>query len=471
MTGFVNFPSALANILQQGFLERQFREGLDSVLAYRREAVEEMVPARIGVTMTMTRTGRFKPKDRPFDPTANTGLDNGMTPQTYSDEQYSLTMLEYGDTADVNMKQDLAAIANTMFTNSRNLGVQAAQSRERIARRILFGAYLGGNTSVRTDLGAGGTTTCHVDDVRGFQTLLVNGVVTSVSGSHPLSVVETAMTAGGVNQTLSVTSVAEDATNESQCPGGISGTLTFTAATTPVNGDQLLAANAPKILRPSNRGTSALIKASDVLTLGLVLDAVTYLRDNAVPPMMSGTYHLILDNTSMRQLFADQDFKVAYAGRYQSQEYRDGEIITLLGVTYIPTTETIIQQANTMQDGVDGNGDPVFIASTATGAALVSNRIRRPILMGGESLIEGNFDGNETWLDRDGINPMHDVFIVNHVSHIIRPPLDRLAQVASMSWDWIGDYSVPTDLTATPDIIPTASSALYKRCLVIETAG
>lgn len=461
MSGFVNFPAALGAILQQGFLERQFQEGLDSILAYRRESLQETVPARIGQTLTKTRTGRFTPVTTPINPSTNTGLDNGLTAQTYSVEQYSFSMSEYANTADVNMKQDLAAIADEMFTYSRNLGVQAAQSLERISRNKLFAAYLGGNTSVRTDLGAGGTTTCYVDDITGFQNVLVNGVVTPVSGTNPLSVQETAATSGGVTQVLSVTGVAAEGTNHSQSPNGVSGVLTFAAATTPVNGDQLVATNAPKIIRPSNRLTTALLKGSDILALGLVLDACTYLRDNAVPPMSDGTYHLILDNTSMRQLFADQDFKIAYAGRYQSQEYRDGEIITLLGTTYIPTTETLIQQAGTQANG----------ASTATGAALVGQRVRRPVMMGAESIIQGNFEGNETWLDREGVNPMHDVYLVNNVAHIIRPPLDRLAQVASMSWDWVGDFAVPTDLTANNLVIPTASNALFKRCVVLETAG
>lgn len=472
MAGFVNFPAGLAAILQQGFLEREFEEGLDSVLAYRREALQEGIPVRIGQSLTKTRTGRFTPSDVPINPSTNTGLDNGLTAQTFSIEQYSFTMNEYANAADVQMRQEQAAIANEMYTFSRNLGVQAAQSLERICRRLLFGAYLGGNTYVRTDLGAGGTTTCHVDDIRGFQNVLVNGVVTPVSGTNTLTVQETAVVSGGVTQALTVTGVAADTNSNSQCPGGISGTLTFSAATTPVNGDQLVAANAPKIIRPTNRLTTALLKGSDTLTLGLILDGVSYLRDNAVPPMSDGTYHFILDNTSMRQLFADQDFKLAYMSRYQSDAYRDGEIVSFLGCTYIPTTETYIQQANSMLNGTTGSPPvPVVVASTATSPALVGVRVRRPVLMGAESIIQGNYDGNETWLDREGVNPMHDVYLVNNVAHIIRPPLDRLAQVASLAYDWVGDFAVPTDITATTSVIPTASNALFKRCCVLEHAG
>ena len=91
--------------------------------------------------------------------------------------------------------------------------------------------------------------------------------------------------------------------------------------------------------------------------------------------------------------------------------------------------------------------------------------------MGAESLLQGNFDGLETYLNVDGLNPLGAVMMVNNVAQIIRPPIDRMLRVLSLTWTWIGSFAVPTDQTATPVIIPTASNALYKRSIVIETAG
>jgi len=465
MGTFTNFPAGLAAILQQGFLEREGEEGLDSVLAYRRAALRETVPARIGETLTRTRKGRKTPITVPLVAANNTGLDNGLSPSTFSIEQYSFTMYEYADTVDTNMMQDEAGIFNQMVANSRNNGVQAAQSMERIARSRLFGAYLGGNTRVRTDLGPGGATTCHVDDIRGFTTVLVNGVVTPITSSYPITVVETAMSSGGVNQTLTVQAATADGTNQSSVPDGISGVLTFVGATTPVNGDALQSVNSPKILRPFGKLTTAALTGQDVFTFGLCEDSVAYLRDNGVPPMEDGSYHIILDNTSMRQLWADQDFKVLFAGRADSREYRDGDIIRMLGMTFIPTTEAYIQPPYTQYNG----------GATTYGAAGPSNgvsvRVRRPIVLGAEAIIQGDFEGLETWLNREGVTPIGDAFLVNGVAQIIRPPLDRLQQTASQTWTWIGDFAVPTDLTATTNIIPTASNALYKRSVVVEHAG
>jgi hypothetical protein len=466
MGTFTNFPTALVPMLQTGFLERELEEGLDSVLAYRRAAVQETVPSRIGETLTRTRKGRKAPVPTALTPSSMTGLDNGLTPSTFSVEQYQFTMAPYGDTVDTNLLQELAGIADQLIGNSRNNGVQAAQTLERIARFKLFSGYLGGNSFVRTDLGAGSTTTCHINDVRGFQNVVVNGQVTPVSVTNTLTVVETAVGASGVNQTLTVTGVAVDGTNQSSTPDGASGVLTFTTATLPVNGDALVAATAPKIIRPFSRLTTAGLVGSDMLTMGLVEDAVAYLRDNGVPPMMDGTHHCILDNTSLRQLFADQDFKVLFAGRYQSREYRDGDIIQLLGITFIPTTETYVQPSATQYNGL-----VYTAASTATAPANVTQRVRRPIVLGAECIIQGDFEGMETWLAREGVNAIGEVFLVNGVAQILRPPLDRLQQTISLSWNWVGDFAVPSDVTANSTIIPTASNAQFKRALVIEHVG
>lgn len=465
MANFDTLPADLQAMVQTGMLEREFEEGLDSVLAYRRLSLMETVPSRIGETLTRTRTSRKAPVTTPLNPSSNTGLDNGLTPSDATLEQYSFSMFQYGDTTDVDLLGDLASIADNLIRVARNNGVQAAQSMERISRQKIFSAYLGGNTRVRTDLGASTTTTCHVDDIRGFTFVLVNGVQTPISSANPITVQETSIS-GGVTQSLTVSAATADATNHSTVPDGISGTLTFTTATAPVNGDALVALNAPQIIRPNGHLTTAQMTGSDVLTLGYLLDAQTVLRNNAVPTMADGTYHVILDNQSERQLWADQDFKVLFAGRYQSSEYRTGQVYSLLGLTFVPTTESYVQPANQQY-----NGATYGQTSTATGASAVTTNIRRVLVAGAECMIEGDFEGLETWLARQGVNSISDVQLVNNVAQIFRPPLDRLQQFASLSWTWIGDFAIPTDLTATTAIIPTASNALYKRAVVIETAG
>ncbi len=455
---FVNFPASLQAALQQNMLNREFEEGLDSILAYRRMALTETINARVGETLTRTRKGRTAPNITPLSgANMQANLDNSLTPQSYALEQYTFTLNTYADTQDVYLIQELAGIADQTIAASRNNGVASAQTLERLAKMRLFAAYNGGNTYVRTAGNASTTTTCHVDDIRGFQYVLVNGTVTPVSSTNPLAATEIATSSGGVNQTLSITAATADATNVSNYPGsggsgttdGISGTLTFATATAPVEGDAIIATNAATVYRPNNKITTKELTGADTLTFSDILNVVAQMRNNGVPALSNGTYACILDNASMRQLYSDQQFNVMLAGRSDSYEWRSGDIITLLGVTFIPTTEAYVQS-------------PIYTGGPT---------IRRPIIVGAESIIQGNFEGLDMWLAREGVSAIGNVFLLNGVAQIIRPPLDRLMQQLSLSWMWVGDFAIPTDITATTDIIPTASNALYKRAAVIEHAG
>ena len=465
---FVGFPSSLAAALQQSFLNREFEEGLDSVLAYRRMAMQETVNARIGETLTRTRKGRNTPEINPISGAQiNANLDNSLTPQSFAIEQYTITLNQYAGTQDVNILQELAGIADQAIAASRNNGVAGAQTLERLAKIQLFWNYTGGNTYVRSDLGTNSTTTVYVDDIRGFQHVNVNGVLTPVSGTNPLTCYEFPTSSGGVKQTFQVTGAAPTSTNYSLFPGsngsgstdGISGYLTITGAgSAPVNGDAIISTNAANVLRPSGKVSTNELTGSDVLTLGLILDAVTYLRNAGVPALPNGNYACILDNASLRQLFSDQQFMVLFAASSKAREYVTGDVFDLLGVTFIPTTEAYVQQPN----GTD-----------------VKVTVRRPIVIGAEAIIQGNFEGMDMWLNRQGVegNTVSEVMLVNGVAQIMRVPLDRLQQTLSLSWQWVGGFACPTDLTANNAIIPTVGNnitggnPLYKRAVVIETAG
>ena len=434
----VDLAPQLKPILQQNMLEREVQEGLDTVFGYQGVAIDEYVPAGVGETITKTRKGRKAPPTAALNPQSiNSGLDNGMTSATYSVEQYTLTMTSYGDTVDTNWIQAGALIADQLLANARNNGVQAATTLERLAKTALFAAYNGGSTFVRTDLGASTTTTAHVDNILGFQYALVLGVPTAVSGSNPLTAVETSgRNAAGVNQTLSITGVAADTTNLSCTPGGVSGVITFATATTPVNGDEVIASNAPAIIRPQGQKSTAGLTASSLLTVQTLLDMRLQLENNGVPPMADGTYALVLSPASHRQLFADQDFKIWYQGREQSSVFGEGYILRMLGLTFLMTTEAPVQPA-TVNSGLGNTGD-----------ATIQAQVQRPMMIGSEALIKGNFEMLKKY-QQAAIQQLSKVEVVNDIVHVVRPPLDRLGQNISMSWFWAGGFTVPTDATAT----------------------
>ncbi len=439
--GIQNFPLALQPIIQQGFLDREFEEALASRLAYRLVADREEFAVGIGETLTKTRAGLRPSVTTPLAPNANTNLDNGLTPQYFAVEQYTLGINLYAATTDLNMVTSRVAIASQFLLNARTNGEQAARSLDELARNALFAAYFGGNTRVAQTLAAAGPTIA-VDDVRGFQTVPVNGVQVPVSAASPMTV-----TVGADAYTL--VGVSVDATNVSTAPGGVSGSLTFSGNVSVGDGtagNAVQSATASVIARPGARGTTAGLQATDTLTMANLLDAVATLRRNAVPEV-DGAYNCYLDPISARQLFADPDFKELFRGATSAnQVFRRGMINDFLGLRFFPTTEAFVQPHPTL-------------------AGLV---VRRPIVVGKGALVEGDYAGMaaEDVAPKDSI-----VSIVDGVAMVTREPIDRLQQIIAQSWYWIGGFCAPTDITTNPTTIPTASNAAFKRAVMIEHIG
>ena len=451
-----NMPTQLQAAIQQGFLETEFRTGLTSRLAYRNVADREAISINIGESITKTRQGFKAPITTPLGASGNTNLDNGMTPTATAIEQYVLSLNMYGDSTDLNIVTSQVGIANQFLLNGKVNGVQAAQSLDRLARNALFGTgvlayqggYLGGNTRVRTTLGSPATT-INVDDVRGFGSALANGVFQPVSGTY------TTQVQVGSN-TYTLTGVAIDSTNVSTSPLGISGTLTFSGNVSTADGTALntvAMANAPVLIRPNGKWTggasfasttsTAALASTDLFTLSVVEDAVAQLRNNT--GLIGQDFDCYLDNVSMRQLFADGDFKQAFQGQYGAREWREGQVFKLAGVNYVPTTEAPVQ-------------------THPTNSAL---KVRRPIIAAPGALVEGDFAGMEQKAaEMSGMNAQVDY--IDDVCQVTRGPIDRLAQIVGQSWFWIGGFVTPTDATATSTIIPTAGAQYLKRAVVVE---
>ncbi len=452
-----NFPSQLQPIIQQGFLAREFQDGLQSRLSFRSIADREVFPNRIGETVTKTRKGLKSPVTTPMSPNVNTNFDNGMTPSSWSVEQYTLTINQYGDTIDLNMVTEGVGIASQFLANARTNGVQAMQSLDRIARNTLFGGasggvggYLGGNTRVNTALSAAAKT-IFVDDVRGFQNVMNSyGQVVAVGSTSGMTV-----TVGSNVYTLVSASI--DAVNVSTAPSGTSGSLTFSTNISVSDGalaQPVVAATAPLVLRPNGRlSTAALVAPTgtygatsyvpgDTLGIQTVLSAVAALRMNNVPTV-DGCFHCYLDDQQMLGLFRDGDFKYLYRGAYGTETYQAGSIVELLGVRFIPTTEAPQQ------------------------VSLGAGAIHRAIVCGKGALVEGDYaDAGHRDIPDAEKSLMEQV---DSVVMVTREPLDRLKQIIAQSWYWIGGYALPTDATASTTIIPTATNSYLKRGVVIES--
>ena len=439
--GIQNFPVSLQPIIQQGFLEREFAQALRSRLGYRACADRITVAVGMGETLTKTRAGLKPAVTTPMAPATNTNLDNGLTPTTWGVEQFTVSINLYAATTDLNVVTERVGIASQFLQNAYVNGEQAARSLDELSRNALFAAYLGGNTRVRATL-TGAAPTVSVDDVRGFQTVFVNGVQQAVSGSTPMTV-----TIG--SNTYTLVGIANDPANVSTTPNGVSGILTLSgnvSVSDGTAGNTVTAASSSTIVRPSQRGNSSLITATDTLTMSNLLDAVAKLRLNAVPEI-DGAYNCYLDPISSRQLFADPDFKQLFQGATSAnQVFKNGMTNDFLGLRFIPTTEAFVQPH----------------------PSLSGLMIRRPVICGRGALIEGDFAG----MAATDIAPSDSIItMVDGVAMVTREAIDRLQQIIAQSWYWIGGFCAPSDTTTNPTTVPTATNSAYKRAVIVEHIG
>ncbi|AGK98172.1 N4-gp56 family major capsid protein [Clostridium pasteurianum] len=406
------FPAAIAAMIQNGILDRTFQEALLPNFLYRNLATQRPFQGNLGETVLFTRTGLLSTAETPLTP----GSD--PTPQSYSIEQYAMTLNQYGNAMDTNMLTSKIGLSSKFLEDNMKLGINAGQTVNRICRNKLYGAYSSGNTYA---VGAGSAITALVvNDVTGFTTQLVNGVQTAVGAGNPIPVV----VSGNANTVVAVNVGTK--------------TLTLGTAATWVDSDPVVAVNAPQIFRPNARADTKKLIAGDSATLAIFLDAVAALRQNNVPSF-GGYYAAHIDAVTERQLFADADFKQALQGRQDSPVWGSLSIGRFAGIDWVRNTE----------------------APTVANGALT---VRRPMVVGADALIEGPLQGFGELLGEANFAEARDsgiVSMVDGVAFIHRPPIDRLQQVISSAWSWVGDYAVPTDAL-------TGAAAQYKRAAVIE---
>jgi hypothetical protein len=439
--GIQNFPLSLQPIIQQGFLEREFQAALQSRLGYRAVADREEFAVGIGETLTKTRAGLKPSITTPLVPSTNTNLDNGLTPESFGVEQYTISLNFYAATADLNMVTSRVGIASQFLLNAAINGEQAARSLDELARNALFPAYFGGNTRVRLTLGSAGVAVS-VDDIRGFTQVWANGVPTAVSSTNPLTV-----TVG--SDAYLLIGASADGTNVSAAPNGISGVLTFGSSVTVADGtanNTVTAATASAIVRPNARANTSQILTTDTLDMATLLNAVATLRLNAVPEI-DGAYNCYLDPVSARQLFGDEAFQRLFIGATSAnQVFKRGLVNDFLGLRFVPTTEAYVTANPAISDGL----------------------IRRPIVCGKGALIEGDFAA----MAEADVAPKDSIIsVVDGVAMVTREPIDRLQQIIAQSWYWIGGFCTPSDTTTNPTTIPTATNAAFKRAVLVEHAG
>jgi hypothetical protein len=412
-------PAAIQAIMQNGILDRVFQEALQPEFLFPAIADSEPWQGGLGDTRTFTRKGLLTPATTPI-----TGSDT--TPATYGVEQWSVTMDQYGQAVDTNMLTSSMALASKFLTDVKTLGINAGQSVNQVARNKLYTAYAGGRTWATAATTAG--TALTVQSVNGFSVVPVNGVLTPVSAANPLNV-----TIGGTPNTVIGVNAATS-------------TLTLGTAATVSVGAAAVSAYAPFTVRAVGTNSAYDLTSSNTVTFQMFRAAVARLRRMNVPTV-NGYYVAHIDPDTEAQLFADPDFKQAMTGRVDSPVFRDLSIGRAGGIDWVRNIET-----------------PMLTNGGSSGTMTV----HRPIVLGAGALVAAPFEGIGTLLSGTGVEDVPDIAMVNAApgvdfARIVRPPQDRLQQVLSTSWSWVGDYGVPSDSL-------TGDSALYKRGVVLEHA-
>jgi hypothetical protein len=455
-----NMPPTVVDLIQQGALQRYFYEGLFPNLGYRSEYIKSEWGQNAGEEKFMTREGVITPITEPAMP----GVD--PTPQPTPYEQWSSRLYPYNNAKDVHIPTSKVSNANQFLAAIKQLGMNAAQSVNRVARNTLFKSYLSGQT-VLTVAALTTDTVLQVASLNGFTDVITNIQIRpgAVSPASPLPV-----RCGVAGVQASVIQAIANNPSDPTGPGQLILSAAIGAAL-PLRA-AVVSAYAPRVIRASGGASIDSIGASDTLTLQQVLNAVGFLRDANVPTHEDGFYHAHISGGANSQIFQDPVFQRLNQSLPEHHIYKEGFIGTIAGVMFFMNTES------------PSKGNTGSLLTTASSGmyskelgAEVVNGVGVPI---GRVLITGKGVGYEEWLNEfdfvtdAGLNgKVADFQVTNggvsimteNIRLIMRAPIDRLQQMVGLAWSISTSFATPSDITAP------SGPERYKRAIVLEHAA
>lgn len=414
-------PAAIQGIVQKGLLDRAFQDSLYPEWIFPN--VCDVMPwvGNVGDEKIWTRTGLMTPTPTPVAPGADAAAD------TYSMEQWKSILDTYGRSIDTNVLQSAVSLGNKYLQDVMTLGVHAGQSMNQAARNTLYNAYKGGRTYVTSVVTS---TTIPVKDTVGFGFTSVNGVLTAVSASNPLTV-----TINGVTNTVTAISVASG-------PGN----LTVGTSITTAVGHTVVAANAPTSIRPTG-GSAYDLSAGNIATLSLFRSAYTRLKKMNIP-MIGGGYTAFVTEDTINQLYSDADFKLALTGQVESPVWRDRAIGRINGIDFVANNEV----------------------PTVLGGSAGTLTVNQCLVVGAGAIVWSPLENLGSLLAGTGVESVPSISMVSpaagvDVALIVRPPTDRFQNLVSTTWQTVGGYGTPTDL-----LNAAGDAALMKRAVLVQHA-
>jgi hypothetical protein len=456
----VNVPNSIGGLQQQGLLERAFHDGLFPNLAYRAEAMPEEWPLQTGQQIFMTRPGLLKP--------TVTAIQPGTDPigQVVPFEQWVATLGQYADSIDTHIPTAVTANANLFLRNIHQLGLQAGQSVNRVARNALFIAYLSGQT-VTTVAPLTGDTTLQVASLNGFTSVVIpagNVAPQPVSVAFPLPITINGLTAASVIGFIPANP------NDFNGPGTL-----MLAAAVGVSGltqrVSVKSAYAPRVVRAAAGNSIDAIGQGDILVMQQAINAVGFLRRANVQPHEDGLYHAHISPTANSQVFADPVFQRLNQSLPEGLIYKQGFIGQIAGVAFFMNNES----PETFNTGTQVPTALSGIYGTEIGAEVVNGAgvaIGRCIITGRGSIYEKYLDesayateaGTMGKIGEFDVNNNNISILTERIRLVMRAPMDKLQQQVTASWSITTSFPTPSDVTAP------SGPELYKRAIVLEYA-
>ena len=475
------------SLVQQNMLQREFQDGLLPSFLYRAEvAASEEWTGQAGDTKTFTGTGFMDIDTTPKDPRVD------PTPKEYPFEQWSATLNDWKDTADVQMTQSYNSIQSLYLEKAKKLGINAGATLNRIIRQRLFNPAQAGWTVANTAQSA--TTTLRVERLNGFTTARRPDLPAGspvrydpVSAANPLQI--TIQTSATTTVTRNVTGFVSDFFILGAPDEFGPGTLTLDAAVTVADRAAVIASNATWLWRAGTGydpqfGKIDQITSANLLRFNDIQAAVANFNIENVQPHADGFFHMHISPISERQLFGDVAFQRLETSRgLNDNPYLRNVISTTMGCVFIRNNENPIPQnvangraasyANFYANPGTTPTDALGFELWNTGNPTTGRVVQRALLVG-EGFLKEYLQKQAGYVtdagvmgivvDPDGQVSNNGVVIrMRGVNMYIRAAQNRTMDQVSMTWRCIGDWVGRPDGT-------TGGPAKTKRVASIEHA-
>ena len=460
-------------IVQDGFLEREIRDGLLPRMLYRSEAVPREWMANVGDRQIFTADGVPEPDCSPAQP----GVD--PTSEEVSKEQWEAQMQEYTGTFPTAMKNSIVAIANLFLVQGKNCGIKAALSidtncRDRMHNRAESGRTVCDGTQVSS-------TSLIVKRLNGFTRArrpdLAGGAPVQyapVSSSNPLPIT---IIHGGVPVSKNVIAFTPTISGDEFGPG----TLTLDAASGGVTDrDPIIAVDASYTSYVGGGNSIDALGPTDVPTMDDIHAVVSNFRTDNVPEHPDGFFHAHVDAVTEVKLLADPAIKqllTALPEHYMAKQAAMGVLggVVFLRNTRAPTQATVISSAPGAAVAHDGlsysTRDPFAPELFTLGSKTTGIPVHRTLFtaLGGlmeyylpmaDLITEAGINGKivEPQITNNGI-----IVDCERVRIVLRAAMNLTLDKVDTTYQFLGDWPARTDGA-------TGSPVRFKRFACLASA-